>query len=62
MENLPVYFSSVSDSNDMDNFLRKVNFVYNSIVALGERIAALFVAFERFATIGMKSEVINVLF
>lgn len=59
---LPVDFSSMSDSDDMDNFLRRINFIDYSIVALAKRITAVFIAFERFAGIRLKSEAIDVLY
>lgn len=62
MIRLTVDFSSMANADDMDNFLRRVNFVYDSIVTLAKRIAAFFIAFKRFAGIGLKSEVINVFY
>lgn len=59
---LAIYFSSMAYSDDMNNFPRRVNFVDDSMFALTNGIAALFVAFKWFANVGLRGEMIDVIY
>ncbi len=56
---LPIYFFSVSGSNDMNYFLSSINFIDNSVFALAERVTAFFIAFKWFTAVGLRGEIVN---
>lgn len=62
MKRLMIYIFSMANLDNMDNFLRRVNFVDDSIFTLAKRITTLLVTFKRFTAVGLRGKMVNAIY